>query len=845
LEPERWSQVNELVGRALERPADERAAFLAACEDPAVRREAESLLSLSTDALAHLERPPLPLLGAAPEIGAGGTIGAYRVVRELGRGGMGIVYLAERADGAFDRRVAVKVLKRGLDTAEIVRRFRTERQILANLRHPGIAELYEGGTTEDGRPYFVMELVEGDGLLSFCDDRRLGVAERLGLFLEVADAVQLAHRNLVVHRDLKPANILVTADGQPKLLDFGIAKLLGPASGEGVLQTALGTRPLTPAYASPEQVRGEPVTTATDVYALGVLLYELLTGRRPYALGPEIDVSNPEALAAVICESEPLRPSLAVTRGGGSPIARIPEAAKRLRRRLAGDLDNIVLKAMEKDPRRRYSSVEQLAEDVERHLAGLPVRARRPTLAYRVGKLLRRRGKELAVAAVAVAVLTGVLVDRELQQRQTRRALTRAERVSGFLVELFEVADPSEARGKSITAREMLDRGAERIRAELDDEPEVQAALMSTIGTVYHGLGLFDEAEPLLREAVARRRAAGEGRDLRESLYQLAFLRYDQGELDEAEALYREILGPASDGGGDGDSVGAAAGDPLTPKVLNNLGLILHARGDYEGAEALYRRALRLNRALYGDLHPDVAVALGNLGAVLHWQGDDAAAEAMDRESLRIARELLGPRHPTVAMRLNSLGMLEAGRGDLEAAEKDLREALAVNRSLHGEDHPDIALVLGNLCGVLHAGGHLDEAEALCGQALEMTRRLLGEQPRTAAQMLTLGSVMIDQGRADDAEPLLRRALAMDRATLPPGHWRIADAESVLGACLTELGRYREAEELLLGSYPVLRSETPAGSRHVRAARSRLLALYRAWGKPGEAARFAGRDSTP
>ena len=845
MEPERWSQVNELLGRALERPADERAAFLAACEDAAVRREAESLLGLSTDAVSHLERPPLPLLGAAPEIGADRTIGAYRLVRELGRGGMGIVYLAERADGAFDRRVAVKVLKRGLDTAEIVRRFRTERQILANLRHPGIAELYEGGSTEDGRPYFVLELVEGDALLTDCEDRRLGIGERLALFLKVADAVQLAHRNLVVHRDLKPANILVTKDGQPKLLDFGIAKLLGPANGEAILQTALGTRPLTPAYASPEQIRGEPVTTATDVYALGVLLYELLTGRRPYALDPEIDVSTPEALAAVICESEPVRPSVAVTRDSGSSMARSPEAARRLRRRLAGDLDNIVLKAMEKDPRRRYSSVEQLAEDVERHRAGLPVRARRPTLAYRAGKLLRRRGRELAVATVAVAVLGGVLVDREIQQRQTRRALTRAERVSRFLVELFEVADPSEARGRSITAREVLDRGAERIRTELDDEPEVQAALMNTIGTVYHGLGLFDEAEPLLRDAVARRRASGDRRDLRQSLYELAYLLYDQGKLDESEALYREVLGAAAEREPDGSSAGAEPRDPLTPKALNNLGLILHARGDYDGAEALYRRALNLNRALYGELHPDVAVGLGNLGAVLHWQGDDTAAEAMDRESLRIARKLLGPRHPSVAMRLNSLGMLEAARGDLETAEKDLREALAINRSLHGEDHPDIALVLGNLCGVLHAGGRLADAEALCSKALEMSRRLLGEQPRVAAQMITLGSVMIDQGRADEAEPLLRRALAMDRSTLPQGHWRIADAESVLGACLTDLGRYREAEEMLLTSYPVLRSDTPAGSRYGRDARSRLRALYRAWGKPNAAAGFADRAPAP
>jgi len=864
MEPERWSHVNELVGRALEHPPEERSAFLAACEDSDVRREAASLLAQETGALSSLERPPLPLVEAVPEIAPGQRIGAYRVVSELGRGGMGVVYLAERADQEFERRVAVKVLKRGLDTAEIVRRFRTERQILANLEHPGIAGLYEGGTTEDGRPYFVLEHVEGEPLLAYCDGRGLGVRARLELFRRVAEAVQVAHQNLVVHRDLKPANILVTPAGQPKLLDFGIAKLLDPETEEGLPQTAFGIRPMTPAYASPEQVKGEPVTTATDVYALGLLLYELLTGRHPYRIERSERTERPGAskepspgptaaeLTRAVCEAEPVKPSVAVVRPQGLPsgwtsagrrsageLSRARgEAPGRLARLLAGDLDNIVLKAMEKDPRRRYASVEQLSEDVGRHLAGLPVRARKPTLGYRLRKLVRRRGRELAAATVAVAALAGFLVDRELQQRQTARALTRAERVTELLVELFEVSDPGEARGETITAREVLDRGAERIHTELDEEPAVRAALMHTIGTVYHGLGLYGASESMLREALALRRRlpATTPRELRESLYEIAYLLYDRGDLQASEELYREALEVG------GDAVDER--DPATPKILNNLGLILHSRGDYEGAEALYRQALAINRTLYGDLHPDVPVGLANLGAVLRWRGDDEGAEAMFRESLGLARKLFGEQHPKVAMDLNSLSMLEASRGNLEEGERHLREALEINRRIYGEEHPSIALVLGNLCGVLHARGRLGEAEIACTRALEMSRRLIGEHPRVAAKMVTLASVMIDQGRAVDAEPLLRRALAMYQGTLPSGHWRIADAESVLGACLTHLGRYPEAERLLVESYPTLRSDTPPGSRQSREARARLRALYLAWGKPAEAAGYedpAGR----
>jgi len=864
LDPDRWSRVNELVGRALERPPGERQAFLEeVCDDAEVRREAASLLDQDPAGCAALDRPPYPLLHAAPEaailelpeIPAGERIGAYRVVEELGRGGMGVVYLAERADEEFERRVAIKVLKRGLDTAEIVRRFRTERQILANLQHPGIAELYEGGTTHDGRPYVVLEYVEGERIDRYCDRHHLGLRLRLELFRRVSAAVETAHRHLVVHRDLKPANILVTEEGQPKLLDFGIAKLLDPEGqpgGDGAPLTVAGTRPMTPEYASPEQIRGEPVTTATDVYALGALLYELLTGRRPYGLDRESGgVSSAEELRRAICEQDPLRPSVAVTRAERNRVARegssargpersvepSAEPARRLGRRLRGDLDDIVLQALEKDPRRRYSSVEQLSEDVQRHLDGLPVRARRPTLVYRTGKYVRRNARQVAVAGVAVVALAGFLGDREIQQQRTAEALTRAQRVSDFLVDLFEVADPSEARGNTITAREVLDDGARRIQTELGDEPEIRASLLQTIGAVYRNLGLYDAARPLLDEAVALRREHGsEPGDLEQSLYEAGYLAYEQGDYDRAERLYRQALAAKPRWGEDRD---------LTANLLNNLGLIRHARGDYREAESLYRQALEISRALHGDLHPDVTAGLANLAAVLRWQGDDAGAERILRQVLHNRRKVWGEEHPAVAMTLNSLGMLEAARGDFASGEKDLREALAISRQVYPDDHPNVALVLGNLCGLLHASGRDTEAEATCERALAMNRRLLGEHPHVAANLVTLGEIRLAQGRPEDANDLLNQALEIYRKTLPDGHWRIAEAQSVLGACATALCHYDDAERLLTTTYPVLRKSTPPGSRHATEARDRLVALYCATGRPEKAKALRPEGTTP
>ncbi|HSS52911.1 MAG TPA: serine/threonine-protein kinase, partial [Thermoanaerobaculia bacterium] len=524
--PERWGEVKSVLDGALEMRPGERAAFVAAAcgEDSELRQEVESLLEFEAGSAGFIEEPLFGRFAELEGLAEGQRVGPYQVVREIGRGGMGAVYLAVRADEEFDQRVALKLVGTG-SAAEIVRRFRAERQILAHLDHPNIAKLLDGGTAEDGRPYFVMEYVEGRPIDEVAGS--LPLRERLALFREVCAAVHFAHQNLVVHRDLKPANVLVTADGVPKLLDFGIAKLLDPGRTDPAL-SELGLRPMTLQYASPEQVGGTPVTTASDVYALGVLFHVLLTGRSPYPVA----ANDRKALERAITQGETVRPSQAVERREDA-------------RRLAGDLDTIVLRAMDLKPERRYASAEQLAADVQRYLDGLPVLARKDTAGYRLGKFVRRHKLGVAAAAAVLLLILGFSVTVTLLLRKAQGERDRAEAVSDFLSDLFERADPSQSRGEAIIAREVLDRGRQKIAGELQKAPEMRAALMQTMGRVYRSLGVYDQARPLLEESLRlRRQTRGtDPLDVAASELNLALaLQEDSKRRAEAEVLLRKAL---------------------------------------------------------------------------------------------------------------------------------------------------------------------------------------------------------------------------------------------------------------------------------------------------------------
>jgi serine/threonine-protein kinase len=764
MDPDLWRRVEEIFHAALERQGAERRRFLAeACRgEPALQAEVEELLAAGSRSpegwIEEAIRGAFALAGGeAPGEELPARIGPYRVLRLLGRGGLADVWLTERIEEGVRVEVAVKVVRRGLDTRDILARLRRERWILARLDHPHIARLLDGGSTETGAPYFVLEAIDGEPIDRYCESRELGVTERLELFCSVCAAVHHAHRNLVLHRDLKPSNVLVTPEGVPKLLDFGIAKLLDPEHPEEAppTRTAAGLRLFTPAYASPEQVRGLPLTTATDVYSLGVLLYRLLTGRSPY----EVTGRHPEEVERAVWEADPPKPSATVTN-------------PRRRRRLAGDLDTIVSKALRKEPERRYASAEQLSEDLRRHIAGLPVRARPDTAAYRLSTFVRRHRRALAVSA-AGAVLTASLVGYHTVRLTAERNRARVEaaskaRVLELVVSLFEESDPRNSQGRDLTAREILERGAERIRAGLGDEPEARATLLDVLGRVHQSLGLYETAEEQLREALElRRQALGEAHpEVAASLNNLGDLLYERGQTAEAETLVREAL-----------DIRRAAFGPEHETVaesLNDLAALALGRGDAETAETLLGQALALRRRLFGEDHPKTASSLRNLAAVLH-QGkrDFAAAEPLYRQALAIQRRHLGGADPQVAVTLVNLARLLDETGDGAAAEPLYRDALSIQRRALGDEHPDVLWTMNNLGVLLARRGRTDEAERLYRQALATVPEGGGD-PRIPTALrgnlaaLAEGSENESTATATDQGPEAPRGTRATTAEPPP-----------------------------------------------------------------------------
>ena len=752
----------------------------------------------AVSAAADLENRPTFALAPGDGTPKDLRIGPYQVLRRLGEGGMGSVYLAVRADQEFRKYVAIKVIRKGMDSSEIVSRFRRERQILAGLDHPNIAKLFDGGTTDDGLPYFVMEYIQGRPLHEYCDSHGLTVRERLLLFRSICSAVQYAHQNLVIHRDLKPLNILVTADGVPRLLDFGIAKLLNPdALSLEAPPTATEARVMTPAYASPEQVRGDPLTTCSDVYSLGVILYELLTGRHPYRMagGSEMEVYR------AVCEQEPDRPSTAATRrddgAANAATSRGAASPRKLTRQLRGDLDNIDMMALRKEPQRRYPSVQALSDDIGRCLDGRAVSARKSTWSYRTGKYVRLHAAGVAAASVVLLLLVAFAVTASVQNARVRRERDAAEEVTKLLVSLFDVNDPETAKGETITAREILDRGARRIEGELKGQPEVKAQLLYTIGDIYDKLGLFDQAQPLLEESLRLRRGMRAG-----------------------------------------DDAAVAQG-------MRRIGVVLGSKGQYDEAEKLLREALAMQWRLNGNEHPDVAGSLGELAGVFDYEGRLDEAEALYREALALHRTTLGDGHPSVARDLNNLGVVLRDKGKLDEAEKLHREAFAIDRKALGEEHPNVAIDRNNLAAVLLEKGRPDEAEPLFRGALAINRKALGEHhPAVAINLANVPEALLAEGKPGDAVPLLNEVLAFPLEMLPADNACRAKAKSLLGACLTAQIRYPEAEKLLLDAYASQSRPGAAGAAAGNTYR-RIVALYKAWGRPDRAEAFRKNNPPP
>jgi serine/threonine-protein kinase len=846
-----WQRLNRVLDPALELPLEQRAAFLdrACAGDPALRTRAERLLQACQQA-EHFLDEPAPLFAASllehsvPEsidpTDVGMQVGPYRLVRELGHGGMGAVYLAERADDQFRHRVALKLIRRGMDN-HAIRRFMEERQILASLSHPNIARLLDGGVTGDRLPYFAMEYVEGTRIDHYCDTRRLAVTARLDLFVRVCQAVQYAHRNLIVHRDLKPSNILVADDGQVKLLDFGIAKLLATREPRTEL-TQPGIRLMTPEYASPEQVRGDPISTASDVYALGVLLYELLTGHHPYGAPGQYDVHR------AILEQDPPCPSVAVSRTltpeGGVAVtpARVSDARNssidKLRRALRGDLDTIVLRAMTKEPERRYATAEQLAADIERHRAGLPVVARRDTHGYRAQKFVRRHPFSVAAVAAFVLLLVGFSAVATIQSARLRAEAERvrserdkAQQVTGFLTEMFNMSDPLGGRGNALRAREVLDAGAARIERDLNNQPELQAQLMKTVGGAYYGLGLYGPARQLLTSALALRQAT-HGEDdpeVSSTMNVLALVLLDDGDYRGAEDMYRRTLAVRR------RTLGAR--DARIARTLNGLGLVLRAKGDFEAAEALLREALVIDRE--GSPNPvGLSQSLNNLGRVIQDHGDATSAESLHREALDLRTAWYGTEHRDVAVSQVNLATTLVDQGRLAAAQALFREALRIQRQVMGEEHADVAATIGEFARAVLLAGDPSAAEGLYRESLERQRRAFGaSHPRLPRTLVGLGGLLLDAGDAKAAEPLLQEASTIALRAFGLDHWQTGEAQAALGAAMSALGREADARRLLLSGYATLERTRGPNHRQTQVAHRWLIAHDNRWSHPTRPAR--------
>ncbi len=762
----RRARIEEIFEAALDLPPTERATFVhRACPgDHAVADSVMALLRAHEREEGVLERAP-----SGPAAGGTATAlryGPYRLLRHLGSGGMGEVHLAVRED-AFMRRVALKVIRAGPWSQTASERFETERQIMASLNHPNIAQLLDGGVTADGVPYLAMEYVDGLPVTAFCDREGLTVDERLELFRKICSAVHHAHQNLVIHRDLKPSNILVTPAGEPKLLDFGIAKLLQPVStrlGDPVTRPDL--RALTPEYASPEQLRGEPLTTVSDVFSLGILLYELLTGRHPF----QGSATTPAGLVEAVCSREAARPSegvASIAKRDTAEAARVSAArgtsAHGLAARLRGDLDVIVMMALRKEPGRRYASVEQMSGDIGRHLAGEPVLAYGDGRAYRLGKFLRRHRLEVvAAAAVLVSLFSGLAMATWQARRasaerdRATEALRRAEVSADFLIGLFQTEDPRQILADTLSARTMLERGLERVEA-LDAYPELRGRLETVVGRAYRSLGAYDRADSVLREAARDLQTAegvsstpDEARTRARALAELAELRTVTGRYEEALAFAREAM--------DVRVRRLGRRDPAVATSLLQVASILIYLGDLDAADSLTRAAVQLRREVLGGEDPMVTNAIEALAALARRRGEIGEAEALLREAVARRRSVEGvesPAHAAALVRLADL--LAQERGAHAEAEALYRRALLIL----DPSAPETATTMAGLAETLAAEGRWKEARDLFDSAVALRSSLYGADGVPVADLLYgKGEVLLGAGDADGAERASRRALA-------------------------------------------------------------------------------------
>ena len=853
------------AARALAEP--ERSAYLdAECAgNAALRQEVESLLASLVEASgdAFLDEPLTSSIaqsatgadrpdGGDPHRLIGKTVGPYRVERFLGGGGMGDVYLAVRLE-PFKQYVGLKIIRRGLGSDEVLRRFDFERQILASLNHTNIAKLLDGGITSDGLPYFAMEYVDGLPITRYCDRNKLTVRERLELFRSVCSAVQYAHQNLIIHRDLKPHNVLVTRNSEVKLLDFGIAKIINPNLADvptAVTQTQY--RMLTPDYASPEQVRGEPLTTASDVYSLGVMLYELLVGERPYDLSGR----TPAEVERVVCEQEPLRPSTRThtsrveetdSADGNSAAATLRMASPdRLSRLLRGDLDNIIMMALRKEPGRRYATVDLLMQDLDNHVAGRPVLAHRDSRSYRVAKFVRRNRVQTVLGSLLLFLLVGFSLYSASQARKIASERDRAQtealkaaEVSGFVVGLFENANPTRAPGDTITVRQILDSGVQRVERELADQPALQAELFNVMGVAYQALGRSERAVDLLERSVGIVRDLPENdQELADNLLTLGLVYNYLNRRAEAQEYLQEFVDLQTERLG-----------PNDPEVLMGRVHLLSAMHQTQPGlvtDSMLAVWSRLESKVDELEQDEAASVMSYVADLLYSRGDYERAEEVGREGLRMYEQIHGRVHHDYITMLHRLNWTLIEMDRAEDAVESTAEAIRIAEELYPEGHRNLASAYSTRGEVLSRMGRFDEAAELHKKDIEIRIRILGDKHSTLARVYRF------MGRNESRRDQLDAAaeyyqLGADVFAHSFGVDYVFARQHLLSVADVRFRqrRYAVAESLYLDTYRVFLRDRGENDRYTRSVAGDLADVYTEMGMSAKAAEYRAKANPP
>ena len=850
MDKQRWEKIQEIFEKALEVDISKRNEIVneLAAGDIALAQEVMGLLEADASEDSLLEKPAVDLFDFEKQTSmAGKEIGKYKLIEQIGYGGMGAVYLAERTDKHFNQQVALKLIKRGMDSEEILKRFNSERQILAKLNHPNIAALYDGGVTEDGLPYFTMEYIKGEQIDIYCDKNALSIKERLELFLDVLKAVQYAQKNLIVHRDLKPSNIIITHEGQVKLLDFGIAKLLeNNTIDETVEQTKTVFRIMTPGYASPEQVKGEPITTASDVYSLGVILFELLTGHRPYVTSGV----SPLELEKLICNTDPQKPSTIVTKKDNTYIGNdvvnserlISESRRtnpdRLKKILNGDIDNICLKALEKEQERRYNSAEQLAEDIERYLNGHPVHARPATVGYKFRKFIKRNKSYVAAAAIVLILIVSLVSFYTIQLSDERDKANleaiKAKKVTEYISSIFEIANPSESKGETITAKEIVDQGYARIEEELGDQPEVQTEIMTVISNVYYSLGMLEKARDVISQTLEIRKDyfGVDNIFTAESYHDLGDVNYDLGHFEAADSFYtialeikEKILKP---------------NDTLIALELIALGTVARLNSDFEKSRDIYERALEIQLNSLEKPHADIAYTMNNLGRLYQQNDMYDKAEPLLVEGLQIRRDLFGELNFETVASSGSLASLYTLMGRYDEAAALYKRANESLDQMVGETHHYSGAIKCSYARVELYRNEYKHAEELYRLGMKILNTTLPENHINRSQAyLGLGILFVKLNQPDSAMVYLDTAVTIKQISLPEDHFQVAVVKAYIGRAYYLKNDFENAQTYLETAYIIMSQNYGDKNYNTQIVITYLIDLYKAVKNDSKAIEFS------